>query len=126
MCVCVKFCLYVHVLFNSIGDKHLRNMMAHFKENKGPCHRIDRRGGRINNKNALTLEETNHVVDFIKNFAEDWAVSLPGRAPGFRRDDILLLSSSTPKSETYVPTQLHATKQVLFFLPKAFEFCCIL
>ena len=129
MCLFIVFHLFfnlnVPVLFNSIGDKRLRRVMAHFKEHKGPCHRIDHRGGRKSNTNALTLEETNHVVDFIKNFAEDRGVSLPGRVPGFRRDDILLLPSSTPKSEVY-RAYTAACQETGTFLTLAFEFCYIL
>ena len=39
--------------------------------------------------------------DFISHYAEDHAVSLPGRVAGFKRDDILLLPSSVSKNEVH-------------------------
>ena len=74
--------------------------MKHFKT-EGPSQRRKRSGGRKNNTKSLSMDDTNRVYQFIKNYAEDHAVSLPGRIPGFKRDDILLLPSSTPKSQVH-------------------------
>ena len=38
-----------------------------------------------------------YVVPFITNYAEDHTILLPGRIPGYKRDDIILLPSSTTK-----------------------------
>ncbi|KAL8620067.1 hypothetical protein ACOMHN_015349 [Nucella lapillus] len=58
-------------------------------------------GGRKNNTATLTLQDTQQVVQFIRNYAEEHAISLPGRVPGFKRDDILLLPSAHVKSSIY-------------------------
>lgn len=66
-------------------------------------------GGRKNNTRCLTFNDTARVVRFIKNYAEDHAVCLPGRVPGFKREDIRLLPSSSPKSCIYRLYAEHAT-----------------
>jgi len=37
------------------------------------------------------------VVKFLQNFAETNAILLPGRIPGYKRDDVQLLPSSMMK-----------------------------
>ena len=88
------------ILFYSIGDKKMRNLIKHCQE-EGLTPRVKRRGGRKSNTKALTLEDTKYVVTYIQNHAEVNAVSLPGRVPGYKRDDILLLPSSTTKREIH-------------------------
>ena len=51
--------------------------------------------------NAFSLEDTKRIVTFIVNYAERQAVSLPGRIPGFKRDDILVLPCSQKKKEVW-------------------------
>lgn len=46
---------------------------------------------------ALSFEDTNHVVSFIRNYAEDHAIQLPGRIPGYKRSDLQLLPCSTTR-----------------------------
>jgi hypothetical protein len=60
-----------------------------------------RAGGRTNNTFAMTEPDVANVVRFIKTFAEEHAVRLPGRVPGYRREDILLLPSSCTKSHVF-------------------------
>ena len=67
-----------------------------------------RTGGRKNNARCLTLQDTEKVVRYIKNYAEDNAVSLPGRVPDFKREDIRLLPSAVPKSRFYRLCGQHA------------------
>jgi hypothetical protein len=43
-------------------------------------------GGR--KKTALVLKDVEHVVTFLVNFADTHALVLPGRVPGFMRDDV--------------------------------------
>lgn len=50
--------------------------------------------------NALTFEQRLDVVRFISNFAEQHAV-LPGRIPGYARDDLKLLPTSCTKVSVY-------------------------
>ena len=55
--------------------------------------------GNKNNKpkHALTFDEIKYLVTFITNYAERHAILLPGRIPGYKRDDVQLLPSSTTK-----------------------------
>ena len=51
--------------------------------------------------NALTFESIKHVVSFIENYAEDHAILLPGRIPGYKRSDLQLLPCSTTKRSVW-------------------------
>jgi hypothetical protein len=47
-----------------------------------------------NNTKALSMPNVDRVVNFIKTYAEENAVKLPGRVTLFHRDDIQLLLSA--------------------------------
>ena len=47
--------------------------------------------------NTLTCQETDTAVRFIKSYARANSILLPGRIPGYKRDDLQLLPSSTTK-----------------------------
>ena len=49
-------------------------------------------------KHALKLEEVKNMVAFLSNYAEENAILLPGRIPGYKRDDLQLLPSNTAKN----------------------------
>lgn len=46
---------------------------------------------------ALHLSDVQYVITFIHNYTEDRAVLLPGRTPGHKRDDVILLPTSPMK-----------------------------
>ena len=48
-------------------------------------------GGR--RKTALTLEDVKHVTAFLLHFGDQHGMVLPGRIPGFARDDLRVLPS---------------------------------
>ena len=48
-------------------------------------------------KHALKFDEIKNLVTFIGNYAEKHAILLPGRIPGYKKDNIQLLPSSTTK-----------------------------
>ena len=58
-------------------------------------------GGRANNTRAYSYEDIKRVVTFVTNYAEIHALVLPGRVPGFKRDDVKLLPSSETKIKVY-------------------------
>ena len=93
-------CAKAFVRLVGISPDKLYALAKHYKTN-GPMPRQLRAGGRKNNTASLALVDTERVVHFIKQYAEDHAVSLPGRVPGFKRDDTRLLPSSCPKSQVY-------------------------
>ena len=51
--------------------------------------------------NTTKLSDIKNVVRYILHYAEDHAVLLPGMIPGYKRDDLQLLSSSTTKREVW-------------------------
>ncbi|XP_076454761.1 uncharacterized protein LOC143289607 [Babylonia areolata] len=83
----------------AIGRKKLGALTSHYKKH-GLKQRKLKTGGRKNNTRSLSEEETQRVVSFIRQYAEDHAVPAPGRVPGFKGDNQLLPSSS-PKTKVY-------------------------
>ena len=51
--------------------------------------------------NALSLVEVQNLVRFLNNYAETHAILLPGRIPGYKRDDIQLLPTCTTKKVSF-------------------------
>ena len=47
--------------------------------------------------NTLTQQEQDCAIRFIKSYARANSILLPGRIPGYKRDDLQLLPSSTTK-----------------------------
>ena len=47
--------------------------------------------------NAFTVKDVQHVKSFITSYAEENAISLPGRIPGYKDYKILLLPSDKSK-----------------------------
>ena len=71
--------------------------------------------------NATNLSDIQHIVHFILQYAEDHAILLPGRIPGYKRDDIQLLPSSATKREVWelycnAATQCAGSKVVCYSL----------
>jgi pyruvate-formate lyase-activating enzyme len=51
--------------------------------------------------NTTKLSDIKNVVRFIFQYAEDHAILLPGRIPGYKRDDLQLLPSLMTKQEVW-------------------------
>lgn len=49
----------------------------------------------------MVLDDVKRVVQFVTNYADSNALVLPGRVPGFKKDDIKLLPSSHTKVRVY-------------------------
>jgi len=83
-----------NLLFSS-GRRRFRNLKASYcamglvPRQHGNAHRLPH--------NTLIYECKEHVVKFLQNFAEANAILLPGRIPGYKRDDVQLLPSSMMK-----------------------------
>jgi hypothetical protein len=58
-------------------------------------------GGRRETKHVLSFKDAENTVNYIKNYAVDHALALPGRVPGYWRQDVLLLPSSHTKTFVY-------------------------
>ena len=94
--VCKTTFLFVH----SVGSKHFNNLVAHFNH-AGLSLRMH---GNVKclPANTIPFSTTEHVVQFILNFATVHALPLPGRLPGqFSDEKALLLPSDMLKRYVY-------------------------
>ena len=87
--VCLKMFRFLH----RIGEKRLKNLTKNVKSS-GLCPRVH---GNTNDPDTLSLSSTEYVVRFLFSYAEQQALLLPGRIPGYSRDDLQLLPSSVSK-----------------------------
>lgn len=99
--VCRKFFENIHC----VGKDRLGNLMTHLK-NEGLTIRRKKSGGRKANTRALSHETTNGIFSFLYNYAEEHAIKLPGRIPGFKDFKLSLLPSELTKERVYDKYQL--------------------
>ena len=85
--VCQKTFLFLH----SVGKDKLHRVKKHYINN-GLEPRVHKNTKRAP-KHAAPYSAKVHVVKFLQNYAEENALLLPGRIPGYKRDDIKLLPS---------------------------------
>lgn len=115
--VCRDTFMFAHAIFKD----RLTNLISHFQEH-GVTPRIHGNKNRAP-PNALTFQQRLDVVTFINNYAEQHAILLPGRIPGYKRDDLNLLPTSCTKASVYdcyvtasaAPTQ-RVVSQSSFFI----------
>lgn len=60
-----------------------------------------RSGGRREGGKTLSFDDIRRTHSFITNYAVLHALVLPGRVPGYKRDDVNLLPSSHTKVLVY-------------------------
>ena len=60
--------------------------------------------------NSLTAEDVRNIVLYLRHYAEDNAILLPGRIPGYKNCNMQLLPSSTTKSGVWSKYQVKITK----------------
>lgn len=51
---------------------------------------------------ALVMGDVRNIITFVAQYAEANAILLPGRVPGYKRDDIEILPSSTTKKSIWL------------------------
>lgn len=90
--ICRDTFMYMHGVFKD----RLAALLKHYLEN-GVTPRTHGNKGKVP-KHALEPNDIERVVTFIHNYAEENAVLLPGRIPGYKRDDLKLLPSSVSKA----------------------------
>lgn len=93
--VCASTFRFLH----GIGIKRFKNLLKNLKEN-GLSPRVH---GNTNRKpkHALSYASTEYVIRFLLTYAEQHALLLPGRIPGYSRSDIQLLPSSVSKRSVW-------------------------
>lgn len=93
--ICRAMFLFLH----SIGKKRLVNVTRSLKH-QGVGPRVHGNYKRLP-KHTLSLKSSEYVVRFLLNYTEQHGLLLPGRVPGYSRDDIKLLPSSTSKRKIW-------------------------
>ena len=101
-------CRKMFLFFHSISKKRLENISTSLGRN-GITPRIHGNAKRLP-VNTLTLKNVKHVIHFLQNYAEQNAILLPGRIPGYSRSDVQLLPSSTSKKNIW-KTYFEATQR---------------
>ena len=82
--ICKKTFLFLHCL----QYFRFHSLVKHYKKN-GLTLRTHGNTKRLPSS-AWSIETVERVVKFIKNVAEEQALLLPGRVPGFKRIDVML------------------------------------
>ena len=114
-CICRKTSLP-----HSIGEFRLRAIKASYLS-EGMVPRVHSHTGRVPS-HALVMEDIQNIVKFILQYAESNAILLPGRVPGYKRDDIQILPSSITKRAVWKLYQHTAT--TLSMRNVGYSTCC--
>ncbi|ELU10752.1 hypothetical protein CAPTEDRAFT_187019 [Capitella teleta] len=94
-----QICISTFKFIFGISNPRLHRLRKHYAENG--LIPIESAAGGSRSKNAVSFEDTQKLVQFIRNYAEDHALVLPGRVPGVWRNDVVLLPSSHTKTFVY-------------------------
>lgn len=79
-----------------VGRKHkIDSIRRHYVE-EGLLARVHK-NSQLRPHNALTFDDVASIVNFLESYCEQHAILLPGRIPGYKRDDMKLLPSSNSK-----------------------------
>ena len=90
-----RVCRHTFQFLLDVGKDRLQAIKASYMEN-GLTTRIHGNTKRLPH-NVTSYEAIQKIVTFVTNFAEEQAILLPGRIPGYKKDDFKLLPSSTTK-----------------------------
>ena len=106
----------VNFLFSISKDK-LSACQKWYKKN-GPTPRRKQGGGWRACARSLSLDDINRIYHFIDNYAEQHALALPGRVPGYKRSDLRLLPSDSTKAgiwrNAYKPATVAAGEHLIY------------
>ena len=95
MPICKSAFLFIH----AIGSRRLKNLISHYDE-MGLSVRMHG-NARKHPHNQTTTEEVEKIKGFIEQFADNHAISLPGRLPTYKDYRVMLLPSDMSKSAVY-------------------------
>jgi len=89
-------CINTFAFLYGIGANHwIKAIKKHYLEN-GMEPRVHKNTKQLPPTTA-SYEDILVLVKFLQNYAETNAILLPGRIPGYKRDNLKLLPSSTSK-----------------------------
>lgn len=89
--------MFLH--FYGISYSRFRRLKEHY-ELHGIFPRTHRNTNRLP-ENTLLYSTIEDVQAFLLNYVEENAITLPGRIPGFKSDDVKVLSSSETKMSVW-------------------------
>jgi len=95
MCTKHTVCAGRHSLFTWVSKHKIHAIKDHYHDN-GISPREHGNTGK-HPKHSLSFKRILGILQFIHNYAEQHAVLLPGRIPGFKRDDVKVFPSSDTK-----------------------------
>lgn len=102
-------CVVCKVTFGfifGVGMKHkIDGIRRHYLE-EGLTTRVHK-NSKLRPHNALSFKDITGIVTFLQNYCEQHAILLPGRIPGYKRDDMKLLPSSNTKKVMYAHYYSH-------------------
>lgn len=90
-----RICMRTFLFLHNIHRYRFYSLVKHYKKN-GLTLRVHGNSKRLPSC-ACSSETVEHVIKFINNVAEEQALLLPGRVPGFKRIDVKLLPSNLTK-----------------------------
>ena len=94
-------CAVTFEFLHGIGPKHkLPAIKEHYAKN-GLTPRVHKNTRQLP-AHALTYDQQLDIMKYLQNYAEEHAILLPGRIPGYKRDDIKLLPSSCSKKVSII------------------------
>jgi len=86
-----------YLFINKIGIKRYKNLKKRYVET-GIQMKEHGNAGKVP-KFALTYEDSVRIVSFVKHYAVQHGLILPGRIPSFKSSDLILLPSNVTKRE---------------------------
>lgn len=90
-----SICKDMFMLFYGISYSRFRRLKEHYEQH-GICTRSHGNTKRLP-ENTLPQSTVEDVCAFLSNYVEENAITLPGRIPGFKSDDIKVLPSCETK-----------------------------
>src|SRR6218665_1286319 len=84
---------------HAVSQNRLTALLKWYREH-GLVPKEKRSGGR-NSDRPFSFHDIQRTVAFMTNYAEDHALVLPGRVPGFKREDVKLMPSSETKIQLF-------------------------
>ena len=95
----IPICKEMFLHFYGIDYSRFRRLKEHYQEH-GIFPRIHGNTNRVPG-NATSKKSLEAILAFIENYVEENAIVLPGRIPGFKNEEIRLLSSSETKMSVW-------------------------
>ena len=92
-------CKEMFLHFHGISYSRFRRLKEHYEQN-GICTRSHGNTKRLP-QNTLPQSTVEDVCAFVLNYVEENAITLPGRIPGFKSDDVKVLPSCETKMSVW-------------------------